>query len=333
MSNEALIKRLKMLLKEDVLVDIYIAKYGENINIAHIKELNENPEKFKVEYAKKGFGIGDDPIYESILICPVCKERNVVSYNLHAKSQFITENHFLVPHYAGIGKYRKEDFNKLSTTVCHNCLFASPDPKDFNKYIEYTDRFQESQLKIHTKLLFHLEDTTSERYSYLRDHDIYNPQFLRPRTTETAIMSIHLSIKRAELEQEHELRNTKFKIGSYYLKIAQLQKDEDLDNTESLQIAADLMESAVINSDCDTFDLEMQALYLVIALNIKLHNKEKISGYMKILKDIEIEVNEELKHNPSNTKCKQKYSTLDQWEKRAKTALEYRDDPTYWQTV
>ncbi len=343
MSDEAISRRLKMLLQEDDLVEIYLANYGENINIAHIKELKENAttliasfkahKPIKRESPVESIGIGDDPIYEATLICPVCKERNVTSYNLRAKSQFITENHFLVPLYAGIGKYRKENFTKLATTVCQNCLFASPDPKDFSKFIEYTEKFQDSQLKIHPKLLFHLEDTTSERLGFLRAHDIFDPQFLRPRTTEVAILSIRLSIMRAELEQEHDLRNTKYKIGAYNLKIAQLQKESGIDNVETLKIAAELMESAVINSDCNSFDLEMQALYLTIALNIKLRNKDKISGYMKVMKDIEMEVAEELKQNQENIKYKQKFATMEQWEKRAKTALEYRDEEEYWANV
>jgi len=343
MSDSAIRQRLLMLLKEEKLVDEYISKYGENINIAHIHEIKDQRENSSLLQELSAVqvkplqaaevAIGEDPIYETKLICPVCKNKNVISYNLRAKSQFMTENHFLVPLYAGIGKFRKENFTRLATTVCNSCLFASPDPKDFGKFIEYTEKFQESQLKVHNKLLFHIEDTTPERFALLRENKMPTPEFVRPRSVDAAILSIKLSIFRAELEFKHDLRNTQFKLGAYYLKIAQLEKEAGRENLEALQTAAEYMEKAVINSDCDTFDLEMEALYLTIALNIKLKNKEKIGGYMKVMKDVEAEVTEELKQNQALLKYKQKFTTMEQWEKRSKTVLEYRDDESYWATV
>jgi len=332
-----------MLLKDDALVEKYISKHGEIISIAFIKEIKESAETASIinEISKievkplepETSKIGEDPIYETTLICPVCKNKNVKCYNLKAKSQFVTETHFLVPVYAGVGKFHRENFTLLATTVCNTCLFASPDPKDFGKFIEYTEKYQESQLKIHNKLLFHLVDTTQDRIRLIQSQGMQPSQFNRPRTIDIAITAIKLSILRAELEHEHDLRNTLFKKGAYYLKIAQIEKDAGRDNLNSLIEAEKAMEQAVVDSDCETFELEMEALYLTIALNIKLKNKDKITGYMRILKDIEIEVSEEYKQNPTLLKYKQKFATMEQWEKCAKTALEYRDDESYWATV
>lgn len=345
MSDSAVIKRLTMLLKEEGLVKEYIDQYGEEINIAHIKAIKEKQEQLSLVAELEGLnvqplddtvepiGIGEDPVYENTLICPVCKYNSVTSYNLRAKSQFVEESHFLVPLYSGIGKFRKENFTKLQTTVCPACLFASPDPKDFSKYIAYTDKTVNSQLLVHRKLLFHLDDTTADRFAFMAQNGVPKPDFSRPRSLQIAILTIRLSIQRAELEREHDLPNTFFKIGSYHLRIAQLLKENGKDNLEELQTAVSYFEKAVLESDCNVFEIEMEALYLCIAINIKLGNKEKVAAFFKLIKDVEMEVTEELKENAALLKYKKKFSTMEKWEKRAKTAIEYRDDKSYWETV
>jgi len=342
MSDSAILDRLKMLLKDDNLVEAYIKKHGEVINITNIKAIKEEnkPDDLAAELSAlnvtsnraDAVEVGDDPLYESVLICPVCHERHVVSYNLRAKSQFVEESVFLVPIYSGVGKYRKDHFSKLQTTVCQSCLFASPDPKDFTKYVEYTERTVESQLKVHNKMLMYLKDNKIDRVNRLAELNLTQPSFLRPRTVEIAIAAIHLSIYRAEIEQKFDLPNTFYKRGSYFLRIAQLQKDAGLDNIEALTNARDMMSSAVLQSDCSLFDVEMQALYLTIALNIKLGHKDELGGYIKMIKDIERTVTDEYTENPV-VKYKKKLATMEKWEKRSKTAIEYRDDESYWKFV
>lgn len=344
MSDSAIVTRLRMLLKDENLIKEYIKQYGEVIDISKIKIMKEQHEQNSLVDELKDLditpleqtedvSIGEDPIYENLLICPVCKNRKVTSYNLRAKSQFVTENHFLVPIYDGIGKYRKVNFTKLGTTVCPQCLFASPDPKDFSKFVEYTEKTVNSQLLVHSRLLFAMEDSTTDRFEFIKENGMNTPDFKRPRSVKNAILSIKLSILRAECEGEHDLQNTLFKIGSYYLKIAQLEKESSIDNLETLQTAATYFERAVLESDCNSFDIEMQSIYLAIAINIKLKNKEKMAAFFKIIKDVEIEVNEELKENPSLLKYKKKHATMEKWEKRSKTAMEYRDDEQYWESV
>ena len=349
MSSDPIKMRLKALLKEESLVDEYISKFGSTINMANIKSIRESGSKddllkglqdleikplklsqdAKVEEENE---VGDDPIYEGVHICPVCKNSSVTSYNLLAKSQFITETHFLVPQYAGIGKYRKVDFNRLKTIVCDSCLFASPDPKDFGKFNKITDSTVSSQLTVNRKLIFHLADTKQDRLDFIKDRGMSTPDFTRPRSVETAITSIHLSILRAKAENSFDLHNTLFKIGAYYLKIAQLEKDSDKDNLSSLKLATEHIERAVLESDCTVFELEMESLYLAIALNIKLKEKDKMASFFKLLKDVKTEVEEEYKENPV-VKNKKKLATVDKWESRAKTALEYREDEEFWRAV
>ncbi len=342
MSNNAILDRLKMLLKDDTLVAAYVEKYGEVINITNIKAIKEanKPDDLAAELnslnikpsTQDSVEVGDDPIYESKLICPVCHDRNVISYNLRAKSQFVEESVFLVPIYSGVGKYRKDHFTKLQTTVCPSCLFASPDPKDFSKFVEYTERTIETQLKVHSKMLMHLKDNKLDRVNRLAELNLKSPSFLRPRSVEIAIAAIHLSIYRAEVEQQFDLPNTYYKRGSYYLRIAQLQKDAGIDNTEALTNAKDMMTHAVLDSDCNLFEVELQALYLTIALNIKLGIKDELGGFIKMVKDIERMVTDELTENPT-IKYKKKHATMEKWEKRSKTAMEYREDESYWKFV
>ncbi len=345
MGDSAVLTRLKMLLKEDKLVEKYIARHGEELNIAYIKAIKEEAEQSSLVDDLQNLdvkplvgteevtGIGEDPIYENKLICPVCKNHNVVSYNLRAKSQFITESLFMVPLYAGLSKYRKESFTKIQTTVCTQCLFASPDPKDFSKFIEYTGKTVNSQLLVHRKLLFHLEDTTQERMVMMNKAGITINDFKRPRSVDAAIFSIRLSIFRAQAEKTFDLSNTLFKVGSYYLRIAQLQKESNIDNTESLQSAFENLESAVLDSDIQIFELEMEALYLVLSLAIKLGDKEKMSAFFKLTTDSLSDVKAEVTENPNSIQLKKKFATADKWEKKSKTSLEYRDDETYWQDV
>ncbi len=343
MTDRAIIQRLRMLLKDEKLIEKYLSQYGEVISIPNIKAIKDQQEQEDLfsdlqdldikPIEETEINIGEDPIYENLLICPICKNRHVTSYNLRAKSQFVTENLFLVPIYAGIGKYKKENFTMLSTTVCNDCLFASPDPKDFSKFVEYTKKTVESQLLVHHRLLFYLEDTARERIQFLRESGMIKPDFSRPRSVETAILSIRLSIIRAEAEEKHDLQNTLFKRGSYNLRIAQIEKETNQNNVESLSAACTFFERAVLESDCNSFEIELEAIYLVIALSIKLGEKDRVSAFFKIIKDTEIKVTEELKENPTLLKYKKKHATMEKWEKRAKTALEYRDDEEYWKDV
>ena len=345
--SSAIKSKLKLLLKDDKLVKIYIDKFGEVINITNIKKVKADnaeltdlpplaldPSETELNNGSKNKkAVGDDPIYENLVTCPICNNTTVKSYNLKAKSQIIEDTPLLIHHYRGISKYRKVNFNLLQTIVCPQCLFASPDPKDFTKVNSITERITKSQLLVQTNLLTAIRESKNSREEILgKPVESYN-DFLRPRDENTAITAIRLSIARAKLEVEFDFPFSYFKVGSYYLKIADIQKSMGKDNLESIKEAARMFEAAVTESNCPKLEVELEALYLAIVTNIVIDQKNEAAGYIKLFKDLKTEFEEKLKENPRSMDLKKDFSSVDKWEKRAQTAWSYRDEEHYWREI
>ena len=123
-------RRLGALLNDANLVNEYIRQYGPSIDIKNIKAVKEAKAK---SIMAPDEGVGDDPIFEIKLICPVCGREGISCFELRAKSQQIVKNKFLVPSYEGASGFKTVDYSFLSVTVCPRCLFASPDKKDWNR--------------------------------------------------------------------------------------------------------------------------------------------------------------------------------------------------------
>lgn len=358
--NDETRNKLKLLLGTDQLVDIYVKMYGPKIDIPAIKKLKskavslinhrgmqgrpevsdlppiEEPVAIKKEknpIEGDGTKVGLDPIFEQKGECPACSHPNVPIYAMRAKSQTIEESKFLVPRYFGLGKYFQENYNLIQTIVCPRCFFASPDPKDFTRSSSFSDKVQKSRLLENPKLLNRIYDERDEREAFIEALGGGDPEtlFLRPRKPNIAIGAIRLSIMRAEIESELDFPNSHFKIGSYYLKIAEIEKSEAIDNRESIDFAAEEFEVAVTTSNCSTIDIEAKALYLLIATNIKLGNLDKAGGFLKFFKDMKSDIEEDEDMNAEKRRKSQ--IVIDNWEKKTKLLWEYREDDEFWKDL
>jgi uncharacterized protein (DUF2225 family) len=346
--NAAVKSKLKLLLKKEDLVEKYLAKYGDKINITHIKEIKATDDENlaplpplpatpiidnSTTIVETESAIGDDPVYENLVTCPICNNTQVVSYNLKAKSQIVEETCFLVPHYGGIAKYHKENFNLIQTIVCPKCLFASPDPKDFTKINKVTERITKSQIMVHSNFISALRDSEKNRINnYGGEVEIFN-DLKRPRSEAAAIVALKLSISRAKLEIEFDFPFSYYKVGSYYLKIADIQKSMGVDNYDSIKEAATFFENAIIESNCPKLEVELEALYLLIATNIKIDKKDVSGSFIKMFKDLKAEYDDKFKENPRSAELKKDCMTIDKWDRRASNAWSYRDEEHFWREV
>lgn len=360
--NDETRNKLKLLLGTDQLVDIYVKMYGPKIDIPAIKKLKSKavslinhrgmggrpdvselpPVSAQASHAVAGnesreeseaSKVGLDPVFEQKGKCPACSHPNVPIYVLRAKSQTIEESKFLIPRYFGLGKYFQENYNLIQTIVCPRCFFASPDPKDFTRSSSFSDRVQNSQLLENPKLLNRIYDEKDEREAFVEALDGDDPEtlFLRPRKPSVAIGAIRLAIMRAEIESEMDFLNSHFKLGSYYLKIAEIEKSEGVDNSESIDFAAEEFEIAFTSSNCSTVDVEAKSLYLLIATNIKLRNLDKAGGFLKFFKDMVNDLEED--EDITAEKKRKALIAVGNWEKKTKTLWEYRDDEDFWKDL
>jgi DNA-directed RNA polymerase subunit M/transcription elongation factor TFIIS len=340
MASPYIVKKLTGLLGNEDLVEMYLRKYGELVNEQYIEQIQKDADAYKVKAAQQAAGvsaafakqIGEDPIYETLLQCPACYREDVVVYQLRSKSQAIKETLFLVPQYSGIAKYFAVDFNLLQTGVCPECLFASPDPRDWTQVNKFNGKITQSQLSIHTKFMADVRDqefARKNRFSGAKGNMSY---FSRPRTPERAIESLQLSMMRAELEGKHMIPAMNFKLGSYTLKIADIEKKLKKSNIESLKKAEQYFSTAALKSECNSLTLEMMCIYQVFALNMFLKNKERAAEFFKITKNTLLEKEMVVKHNPS-PEARAALIEVSKWEKRITSLWEYRDDADYWKNI
>jgi hypothetical protein len=265
--------------------------------------------------------------------CPACYRRDIAGYHLRAKSQIITETIFLVPQYSGLGQYFSQDFNLLQTTVCPECLFASPDPKDWTRQNQFTKSIIESQLSMSTKLMTEIRNQEFERktkYPKVKEDLNY---FIRPRTVDKARESIELSIMRAMLELKHQIPAANFKLGSYYLKLADIAKKQNKDSNPAFETAGKYFRAAVEKSDCPNDFLEMESIYQVVALNLFFQKKEVAAEFVKIAKNVLLQKENDVKENPKSGDMKLRLTEVDKWERRIGVLWEYRDDPDFWKNT
>jgi uncharacterized protein (DUF2225 family) len=337
--SEDVKKRLRILLGDSQLVQEYEKKYGHTINISNIRELRQNQQKT----ANVGSGInasddapiGEDPVYELLLICPVCNNKEVKSYNLKAKSQKIVENKFLVPRYSGVKKFRKVNYNLLRTTVCDKCFFASPDVKDFTKVNEFTGKHTKSQLSVNHDFISRLRKSIDERTAFVTAAfpGENTAPFERPRSFDEGIMSLKLSLMRGEQERDAGFPYSHYKMGSYHLQIAELQRLAGRDNRDSIESANNEFQEAFDYSDCPDPEIEIKTLYLLVGTFIKLGQAKKAGGYLKFFDESIKELNDAMGGSKNKARYKKQISSVDSWKSRTMNLWEYRDDKEFWKDI
>lgn len=309
-------RRLLVLLKDSNLVGEYIRQYGPGIDIKNIKAIKEK--QSGSSRADECTGTGSDPVYEMTVSCPVCNKENIIRYELRAKSQQVTQNKFLVPVYQGVQPYYTVDYNILAVTVCPRCLFASSDKKDFNRTSVTGQGQSKTQLTGNT--LITLQEKIGERKSIIKPGCDIVTYFGRKRTREAAIDSYRLAKARARVEAWYEQPYSLYKMGAYSLRIAKLVKDSGLDNREPLREALDAFEEAFRASNCPSEELEMQVIYTIVALFLKLGDNKKAHSYIGVFNNLSNTRQAEMRDNPKlNT------AIIDRWTDKAKFLWEDRD--------
>jgi hypothetical protein len=108
------------------------------------------------------------------------------------------------------------------------------------------------------------------------------------------------------------------------LKIAYIMKTSGEDDTEALAEALGYFEKSFSKSECTTDELEMQVVYLVVTLNIRLGDFTKANSYLGVFGKLIIERQEQMRktQNPSlNTHW------IEKWQDKARYMWEERENP------
>jgi len=335
-------RRLLTLLQDVNLVNAYLKRFGPVISAKNINE---------IKYGGKGAGAtkgapaalkkpGDtgaakgvpaapvepsgsgaqDPIYEMFVNCPICGRTKITNYELRVKTQQVLQTTLLVPVYVGTSGYATVDYTRLAVTVCPDCLFATPDKKNFN-YPSFTGTSEEKS-SLPVGVIMNMKDSTEERKKIL-PAALGNPDyFKRERSAKVAIESYRLAMVRAEAEAELIQPYANFKLGSYMLKIAYIEKCEKQDDTESLIQALKYFEKSYAASECSSEEIEMQVLYLVVALNIRLGDLNTANIYLTSFGKLLNERQAQMKKDPSLTD-----KWIEKWQDKAKYLWEERENP------
>lgn len=309
-------RRLFVFLNDTNLVNEYIRQYGPSIDIKNIKAIKENASSSLQNDVDAS--VGTDPLYELEVKCPVCNLDKIIRYELRAKSQQITQNKFLVPLYNGAPPYRTLDYTIIAVTVCPRCLFASPDKKDFVYASVGAPIENRSQLT--SNVLMTLQEKIGERKAILKQGCDIEKYFGRTRTREAAIDSYRLAISRAKVEAWYEQPYSLYKIGAAYLRIAKIMKDAGIDNNEYLHEALNYCEEAFKTSNCPSEEIEMQVIYTIVALYLKLNNQKKANSYIGVFSNLHNARMTEIRTNP-----KLSLATIDKWTDKAKFLWDDRD--------
>ena len=165
-----------------------------------------------------------------------------------------------------------------------------------------------------------LQEKIGERKAILKSVTDYAGYFLRPRTYDAAIDSYRLSMSRASVEMWYEQPYAIYKAGAYALRSAKIIKDSGSDNRETLREALGLMEEAFRTSNCASEEIEMQVIYTIVALYMKLGDFKKANSYIGVFSNLVNTRKAEMKENP-----KLNLVTIERWEEKAKRLWEDKE--------
>jgi hypothetical protein len=275
-------RRLKIMLGNDKLVEEYIKQYGFRIDMTKIKTMRSVTEKV-LDIAAATETAADDPVFTVFLKCPSCYMTNLPSYELKAKSLQVMTDKFGMPHFRAMGRYKVVDFNLLSVTVCPQCLFASPDKRDFIGRDPARNR--EIPPRLHQGELAAILAVADDRNNWLSEQslDAMNDLLPRTRTPQAGIASYDLAIQRAEIEFKRNVPFSAYKIAAYTLKQATIAATYEIDPAPYYLKALKGYLTCFERSNAPGFNYEGQVLYQVIALALKLNQMEIAGSYIGVL--------------------------------------------------
>jgi uncharacterized protein (DUF2225 family) len=254
------------------------------------------------------------------LTCPVCGREKVPRHALRPKSQQIQQNKFLVPTYEGTLGYRTVDYTLHAVTVCPRCLFASPDKKDFTR--SATDDQEEVESQLTGDVIAALQEKAGERRAMLKSISDFEEYFAFARLDDAAIASYRLAMARAGVEASYERPYSLYKLGAYALRIAKIMKDAGMDNQEVLREALGYFEETFQRCNCPAEEIEMQVIYTLVALSLKLGDSEKARSYVGAFDGLRNARIARMKHDSGLDTL-----TIDKWAEKANSLWKNRDDP------
>jgi len=275
-------RRLKIMLGNDKLVEEYIKQYGFRIDMTKVKTMRSVTEKV-LDIAAATETAADDPVFTVFLKCPSCYMTNLPSYELKAKSLQVMTDKFGMPHYRAMGRYKVVDFNLLSVTVCPQCLFASPDKRDFIG--RDPARAREIPPRLHQGELAAILAVADDRSTWLggQNLDPMNDILPRTRTPQAGIACYELAIQRAEIEFKRNVPFSAYKIAGYTLKQATIAGTYQIDPAPYYLKALKGYLTCFERSNAPGFNYEGQVLYQVIALALRLNQLEIAGSYIGVL--------------------------------------------------
>jgi hypothetical protein len=315
-------RRLKIMLGSDKLVEEYIAKNGFRIDMVKIQALRASTEK-AAEIEEPGETAADDPVFTVFLKCPSCYMTKLPSHELKSKSQQVITDKFGMPTYRAIGRYKAVDYNLISVTVCPQCLFASPDNKDF--ITRDPARAREVPAHLHQGELAAILAAADERATWLASQGLDPMADLLPRTRspQAGLASYELAIQRAKIEFSRNVPFSAYKMAGYTLKKAVISRTYGLDETTHLEQALKLYLLCFERSNAPGFNYEGHALYQIIALALKTGQMDIAGSYIGVLDRSKSRVD-------SGNVDAQVASAFQRWYASARELWADRENPDLW---
>ena len=276
-------RRLKVMLGTDKLVEEYIQKHGFRIEMTKVQAMRAVTAEKTVDIAAATETAADDPVFTVFLKCPSCYMTNLPSYELKAKSLQVMVDKFGMPHYRPLGKYKVVDYNLLAVTVCPQCLFASPDKRDFIGRDPARNR--EVPPRLHQGELAAILAVADDRGNWLAGQklDPMTDILPRTRTPQAGLASYELAIQRAEIEFSRNVPFSAYKIAGYTLKLGVIAETYGMDPAPYWLRALKAYLTCFEKSNAPGFNYEGQVLYQVIALALRLNQMEIAGSYIGVL--------------------------------------------------
>ncbi len=321
LENKLVVKKLELLLQDPHLVESYLRIHGPNLDVRKVEALKEqHARRFELETADDP----DDPTFILPLKCPVCARENLTAYELKAKALAVTPDRFTIPRYSPIKHFRPLDYALWAVTVCPECLFASPDRKDFITFPVHLEGECPSQLP--GFVLETLRARREERRALLAGIEDAAAYFEHPRKVAAAVAAYRLAVARARVEIGAKLPLACCKAGLYCLRIAMFLRDGGGSDRDLAREAVRYFETGYARSEIPSANLECQTLYLIVALHLRLESTVEAQPYLQLMERLA-----QLPLQEDSDERGVRPTAVDRWLRQAKDLWAVREEPKTWE--
>lgn len=273
------------MLGDEALAETYITRYGFRIDGQKVEALKaeKNAEKHDTQDDSGPETASDDPVFTVYLKCPACYVARIPSHDLKAKSLQVLVDRFGMPHYHKTARFQEVDYNLLSVTVCPQCLYASPDKRDF--IARDPARGAEVPARLHQGELAAILAAADERTDWLTSQklDVIEHIVTRDRSPRAGIASYQMAIFRARIEFARNVPFSAYKMGGYALKQMTIAGTYGIDPVPYATAALNSYLTCFERSNAPGFQFDAQILYLIVALGIRLEKLDVAGSYMGVL--------------------------------------------------